>query len=122
MNPQLYRDKAKKMRAFYKPWRYLLFRAAAHAKKKGLPFDLDHEWAKENWTGKCALTGIEFKSGKGKKGPTPYSASIDKIDPAKGYTKENSRFILCGVNFLKGIGTDDDMYHIAHELIVNRPQ
>jgi hypothetical protein len=54
-------------------------------------------------------------------GPQPFSASLDKIEPSKGYTKNNSRFILWGCNALKGVGADEDMYAIALRITKTSP-
>lgn len=83
-------------------------------KRKGLNFTLDANWAKANYTGCCALTGIKFDT---KSKITPFSATIDRINNKKGYTEENSRIILFGVNALKGTGTDEDVLKIAKALV-----
>lgn len=101
------RDRAKK------PWAILVGGAAHRAKKAMMSFDLTAEWAKTRWTGKCEVTDIPFVINSGKHGPTPYSPSIDRIDPAKGYVRSNCRFVLMAVNALKGCGTDEDLISVA---------
>ena len=100
------------------PWKVLFYNAQQRARKKGLPFDLTKEWLKERWTGHCELTGLKFRVGKERVKGT-YSASIDKIVPEKGYVKNNCRIILMGINALKGIDSDKDMYKIAKALVEN---
>lgn len=100
-----------------KPWMPLLYGAKQRAKDDGLPFSLTKEWMESRWTGRCELTGIQFRGGRGKGPSTIFSASIDKIVPSLGYVPENCRLILKGVNWLKGNGTDDQMYEIAFALI-----
>ena len=97
---------------------FLVRGALSRSKKRGIECDLTVEWAQQRWTGKCELTGIEFRPAIGRQ--TPFSPSIDRIDPAKGYTQANCRFILGAVNYLKANGTDEDMFHIAAELIARR--
>jgi hypothetical protein len=87
------------------PYSRLIAASKVRAQKRGIEHTLTLEWAKETWTGKCALTGIDFICRNGK--TNPFSPSIDRIDPAKGYTPENSRFILFRLNALKSSDTDD---------------
>ena len=95
-----------------KPWKYLFNSRRADARKKGLLFELDDNWAEARWTGRCEVTNIVFRQN-GQKGPHPFSPSIDRIEPKLGYTKDNCRFVLWGCNAIKGTGTDSDMYEIA---------
>lgn len=99
-----------------RPWSYLLQSARNRAKEKGWVFDLSDEWACSRWTGRCEITNIAFQTN-GKRGPQPFSASIDRKDSTKGYTQENTRFILWGCNAIKGVGTDDDMWTIAKAIV-----
>lgn len=99
------------------PWRSLLASRQTHAKQKGLPFNLTEEWAIARWTGRCEVTDILFVLGQRGTGPKPFSPSIDKIDPALGYTQENCRFVIHAVNALKGTLTDEQMIEIAKAII-----
>jgi hypothetical protein len=99
-----------------RPWGYLLISARNRAKEKGWPYELTDNWAKERWTGCCEITGLPFKVN-GKKGPHPFSPSVDRKDSSLGYTQENTRFILWGCNAIKGVGSDADMYKIAEALV-----
>lgn len=98
---------------------FLMKSAKSRAKKKRLPFDLTIDWAKDRWTGRCELSGIEFRPSSGRQ--NPYSPSIDRIDGTKGYVRTNCRFILSAINYLKANGTDEQMFHIASELTARRP-
>lgn len=98
-------------------WDNVVRGALKRAVVKGIPYDADLlEWAPTVWTGRCALSGIEFKRGNGS-GPSPLSPSIDRIVPALGYTKANCRFILHAINALKGCGTDDEALFIARAFV-----
>ena len=121
--PELFRNRgviyAKRHRAKLTdsyPWAYLFKSRKTEAKQKGIPFELDNEWAAPLWVAGCAITGLPFQSNK-QKGPWPFSPSIDQIKPGLGYTKENARFLLWGVNALKGAGTDEDMLTIAEAIV-----
>lgn len=99
-------------RRIKQPWLASFHACRKRAIKKGLRFSLTTDWCKETYTGFCAITGIAFETVKtagGSPGPKPRSISIDKIDPLLGYTPDNCRFILHGVNAFRGSGTDDEM-------------
>jgi hypothetical protein len=57
------------------------------------------------------------KSAAGKSGVRPYSPSIDRINPLKGYTQDNSRWVLTAVNSFKGEMSDAEMLTIARALV-----
>jgi len=99
------------------PWRELLHAAKSRARIKNVPFALTKEWAEARWTGRCELTGLEFKLGLTGSGPQVWSPSIDRIKPALGYTPDNCRFILLGINIFKQSGTDADMIVMAKALV-----
>lgn len=103
------------------PWKGIVRGAMKRAVLKGVPFDVDLlEWAPTVWTGRCALTGIEFKRGIGA-GPAAFSPSIDRIKPEIGYVKTNCRFILHGLNALKSTGTDEEMWLIIRAMVAAQP-
>lgn len=68
---------------------------------------------------RCALTKLPFWSDSADRfGPT--LPSLDRINPDGPYSASNIRIVLLGVNGLRGRGTDQDMYRIAHALLANR--
>jgi len=101
------------------PYRMLVLSAKGRARKKQVPYDLTVQWAQERWTGRCELTGIPFELayGRGKKGGRPLSPSLDRIDPAKGYTQGNCRFVLQAINAFKGTMPDEEMLRLAEALL-----
>lgn len=122
-NPEWYREREPKYYQKHRssillkmPWIYSFKSRQAEAKQRGWAFDLTNEWAEARWTGCCEITGIPFQMN-GKAGPWPFSPSLDKIDPKKGYVQSNSRFILWGCNAIKGVGTDADMFKIAKAIV-----
>ncbi len=98
-----------------KPWRELVRAARLRANKKNMEYSLSYEWAATRWTGKCEMTGIAFNI-RGTR-TNPHSPSIDRIDNSKGYTPENSRFVLWAINSFKGTLSDREMFEIAKELL-----
>jgi hypothetical protein len=76
--------------------------AKVRAGVRGLPYDLDWEWAErqlERQRFRCPMTGLKFfmdRSDEGTK--NPFSPSIDRIEPRLGYTKTNCRIIIFAMN------------------------
>jgi hypothetical protein len=95
--------------------------ARHRAKQQGVPCDLTWEWARENWTGKCALTGIPFvfvfADADRDQRVSPYSPSLDRIIPGGGYTKDNVRWVIHAVNMFKSDNSDEVMLSIAKALL-----
>lgn len=90
----------------------LYSRCHTRAKRLGLPFSLTSEFliTKLN-EGKCEATGIPFEYKKGGRGP--FSPSVDRINPEKGYTNKNCRVVCCSFNFAKGTWTDEDVIKMS---------
>jgi hypothetical protein len=106
------------------PWYSSLLAAGDRSRKIGREFNLTKEWADKNYSGFCVLTGLPFQVSYDKpaekSGGRPYSPSIDRINPLKGYTQDNCRFVLFAVNSFKGTMSDPEMYHIAKALLANQ--
>lgn len=66
---------------------------------------------------KCALSGVELTKITGK-GLVPTNASIDRIDPKKGYVPGNVRWLCAWVNSFRG-NSDDKTLVWWCERIVN---
>lgn len=95
---------------------YSLFHTAKYRSKKlSIDFNLDLEWIKDRLT-ICEITGIPFKirdvkitnSEGGNYGDRhPHTPTIDKIDPNKGYTKDNCRMVIWWYNLSKSVWSDE---------------
>ena len=118
-NPERHSDNLYRNRVA-KPWRNLIRMGEQRARKKGVSFSLDHGWGERVWTGRCAMTGLPFDMTKRSSGPKPRSPSIDRIEPAAGYTPTNCRFVLSCVNSFKHMGTEEDMFEVAEALLKHR--
>lgn len=97
-----------KSKEYYRnnPEKWLLTRARSRAKTLGLEFNL--EVSDIPIPKLCPILGIELLPvlSKGAKRASP---SIDRVDPTKGYTKDNCRVISFRANSLKNNMTKDQI-------------
>lgn len=94
--------------------------AGKRAERKGILFDLPEGSASillDRSGGVCALSGLPFRPTEIKGQPGPYSASLDRIRPEGGYTLDNVRLILNGLNALKGTSTDEEVLEICRAVV-----
>lgn len=106
---------------------YMLWSSTQHrSKDKSLIFDLDIEWIKERLH-KCEVTGIEFelrdmatKSTTNYSNRKPLTPSVDRIDPHKGYTKDNCRVVCWWYNLAKSNWDDFVVGQIVLNWIKNK--
>jgi len=104
----------------YKYSRYLTG-IERRAKKFGKTFDLDTEFIKnlleEVQYNKCAITKVPIVLKYHKEESTIYdSASLDRIDSSKGYTKDNVQWLVLGINYMK-LDYDESEVHTLLKLI-----
>ena len=77
--------------------------ARKRSKEKNIDFDLDIKWLSslfKEQNNKCILTNIDFIIPTERKNhlSTPFTPSLDRIDPTKGYTKNNTRLVCYAMN------------------------
>lgn len=84
------------------------------SKKNSVEYSISKEFVIDLFNkqdGKCSKTGIKFElnncdqSG----GKSPWSPSIDRKDPNKGYTKDNVQLVCLMYNLCKGVWTDNEV-------------
>lgn len=79
-------------------------------KKSGKGYEIDRRYIEEKLEiGRCEATGIKFlyeRNGRG--GVTPFSPSVDCIDPEKGYTVENTQIVCSMYNIGKARHDETD--------------
>ena len=96
--------------------RFRLKNARARAKSKGMPCDISMAWAKEKLEKNgysCEMTRLPFCSNVSESKNSPYSPSLDRIDCAGGYTKNNVRIVLAGLNIMMLDWGEDVFNHIS---------
>lgn len=87
--------------------------------------DLTLAYLKELWdaqAGRCALSGVELRlpdTSAGQGAATPQTASVDRIDPAKGYQQGNVRWLSYIANIARNGFTDDDVRAFAAAVVVH---
>lgn len=101
-----------------KPEKQLYQAAKSKAKREGRAFDLDEAWVKELLEkGACQVSGVPFQLPEYVEGNrsknNPFSPSIDRIDNAKGYTKDNCQVILWSINLFKNNFNEKVVFEIA---------
>lgn len=65
--------------------------------------------------GKCALSGLPMTW----VGSGPTNISVDRINPKKGYTKDNVRLLCWAVNSFKLTGSDEQMIEMARAVVAH---
>lgn len=106
-----------KGREYYrrKPVNRMLNRARARAKKFGWEFNIDE--SDIIIPTHCPLLGIELYIAEGLKSSKENSASLDRIDPTKGYIKGNVLVISHKANTIKSNATPQEILMLATNLI-----
>ena len=77
------------------------------AKSRNKEYNIDEEYLQEIWNlqnEKCSLSNIPIQLKKGRH--LPNTASLDRIDSAKGYIKGNVQFLAYSINLAKNTFTD----------------
>ena len=87
----------------------MLNAARARAKKRGIPFDI--ELGDLNYPDVCPILGIPLIRRSGSFHQN--SPTIDRIDPAKGYTKGNVHVVSFRANRIKWNATLDELRKIV---------
>ena len=73
----------------------------------------------EECEGRCAITGLKFsneKIGAGK-AKRVFAPSVDRIDPAEGYSLENCRLVMVAVNFAMNSWGEETYLRLARAAI-----
>ncbi len=92
--------------------------------KTNKEFDIDENFIKnllENeQNGRCNITHIPIKiKNKHSLSDIIKTASLDRIDNSKGYTKDNLQWVCLGINYMKSKSTDDKLHEFIKLIIDN---
>ena len=104
----------------FTPFRYTL----RNAKKRFKEFDLDLEYLKELWEiqdGICPYTKIKLTLPEYKNTieDARIRASLDRIDPSKGYVKGNVQFISTSINYMKNDLSHEETIEFIKTIVSN---
>ena len=81
---------------------------------KNMQFNLDHSWMYYKLNQKnCEVSNLLFDHDKG----VWYTQSIDRVNNNHGYTKDNCKVVLWGMNVGKGTSSYEDLYEISKAFI-----
>jgi hypothetical protein len=98
----------------------LLTGARYRSRKHNLECDLDLPWILERVSrGFCEVTGLPFvfdPDEPERPGARAFSPSLDRKDPSKGYTKDNTQVVVWVYNGAKGSNTHEDVLKMAEAL------
>lgn len=92
----------------------ILRKKRAYCRNKKILFDLELEWMKARMAQThCEVTGIKYEEDKS----GPFSRSLDRILPDKGYTPENTRVVARIYNIAKQNWLDSVVLKMATALV-----
>lgn len=103
---------------------YHLWNGARMRRPRGFALTLEHV-AAGIIRGYCAATEISFDlTVNRKQGMTrhPFAPSLDKIDPLKPYTDENTRVVIWQYNMMKGELSDVEVLALARVIVARAEQ
>lgn len=97
--------------------------ARKRSTERDLEYDLDIDWVHEKLLkGVCEVSGIPFKFdyeytpggyGVGR----AFAPSLDRVDPMKGYTKDNVKVVVWCYNACKGVASHNEVLILAKALV-----
>jgi hypothetical protein len=86
-----------------KPFDLKAYAIKAKCTQFNIPYDLDGEYLKNIWNGKCAISGIDLELYSDRR--LPIAAEVDRTIPELGYTKGNVAWVSRRMNRLKDNAT-----------------
>ena len=97
----------------------LLNYARDRSKLYDVPFELDRDWLREKLErGVCEVSGLPVQRiSPGDYRTHPYAPSLDRIVPALGYVKSNTRLVLFAVNRAMSDWGDEVLLTIARAIV-----
>ena len=100
------------------PFRFAFTQCKRSAKSKNLNLDISWEYLKEIWAsqnGRCAYTKVEMTLPTYKHEHNLRKASVDRIDPDKGYERGNIEWVTVFVNLGKNGFSKDEVLSLLED-------
>lgn len=102
--------------------RIMWLNARRRAIKNGVPFtitvqDIEKVWPADN---RCPIFGLAFKVNK-KRGPSPDSATLDRVLPELGYVPGNIAIISHKANYIKSDASINEVRRVADWMESRKP-
>lgn len=91
--------------------KYIHTQLRNRANRRGIEFNLDVEDI--ILPTHCPVLGCELVLGLGSGKRSPYSYSVDRIDPTKGYTKGNIQIMSVKANLMKNNASVEELQQFA---------
>jgi hypothetical protein len=95
------------------PRKRILQQSRSRAKRKGIDFNLELEDI--IIPNECPLLGLPFIIGT--KDNYEQTHSLDRVDPTKGYTKDNVWVVTKKANSMKNSATKEELLYFAYKII-----
>jgi hypothetical protein len=107
----------------YSPFKYHASKAKARSKARRKKFDINIKYLKKIWDnqkGICPYTGIKMEISRTSQDEdikkTPTKASLDRIDPNKGYVIGNVEFVCYCINVAKNDFSKEEMIDFINNI------
>lgn len=84
----------------------------ARAKSKGLPYELDADFLESIMPTHCPILGVQLERHVGH-GTGPFSPTVDRIFPDKGYVRDNVMIISKRANQIKSDASPEEISKVA---------
>ncbi len=98
----------------------LLASAQYRANQRGVEFSLSLSDINERLKHPCPRTGVEFvlgSTGRNYKDRHPFTPSIDRINPDRGYVPDNIQVVCWWYNLSKALFTDEEVLILCQKVV-----
>lgn len=93
--------------------------------KEGIPFDLTPDYLESIWTGTCPVFHTRlhkpFHSTNAERNGK-HTSSLDRVVPAKGYTKGNVEWVSNYANIIKQKATSEELRKVADHVAMREKE
>jgi len=91
------------------------------SRRSGRDCDLTRDWVEERLRQPCPRTGQPFAllapNKRGFNDRDPYAPSLDRVDPNRGYTRDNVQVVAWAYNCAKQQRTDEELIELCRQIV-----